>query len=314
MLNILTAIAPIFILIVLGYGLRRGNIPSLEFWNLNDRLVYWVLFPALLFYKMSTTEFSTHLVGSYALVMIFGLLSAVVFALICAKFSGYSSAVNSSILQGATRHNAFIALAISDVLFGAEGLALASLITAILIPATNISVVSLMVMMLRQPSNGNIVFAILKDLARNPLILAVFLGVACNSSGLGEIPVLHEVCYLLGGAALPVVLMCVGANIRVRAMVASTVPTLLAIAGKMVVFPLAILGLCLWLGMSEVQTMVALVFGCVPTAANSYTLARQMGGDAPLMAAIVTLQTGLSFITLPIFILAAQAYFQGLPQ
>lgn len=312
MLNILIAIAPIFVLIVLGYGLRRGDIPSLEFWNLNDRLVYWVLFPAMLFYKMSTTAFSTQLVGDYAVVMVVGLLSAVAYALLCARFSGYSPAVNSSILQGATRHNAFIALAICDVLFGAEGLALGTLITAILIPATNISVVSLMVVMLRKPTSGNIVLAILKDLARNPLILAVALGVASNWAGLGEIPVLHEVCLLLGGAALPVVLMCVGANIRIKEMAASTLPTLLAIAGKMIVFPATIMGLCLYLDMSEIQTMVALVFGCVPTAANGYTLARQMGGDAPLMAAIVTLQTGLSFIVLPAFILVAQAYFQSL--
>lgn len=309
MLSIFIAIAPIFVLIVLGYGLRRGNIPSLEFWNLNDRLVYWVLFPALLFYKMSTTEFSTQLVGDYAVVMVLGLLSAVAYALICAKFTGYSAAVNSSILQGATRHNAFIALAICEVLFGAEGLALASLVTAILIPATNISVVSLMVMMLRKPTGGNIFFAILKDLARNPLILAVALGVASNAAGFGKIPVLHDVCLLLGGAALPVVLMCVGANIRIKEMAASTMPTLLAIVGKMIVFPGAIMLLCVSLQMSEIQTMVALVFGCVPTAANSYTLARQMGGDAPLMAAIVTLQTGLSFITLPAFVLLAQLYF-----
>ncbi|MGB0866908.1 MAG: AEC family transporter [Granulosicoccaceae bacterium] len=309
MLHILLAIAPIFVLIVLGYALRRGNIPSLEFWNLNDRLVYWVLFPAMLFYKMSTTTFSSQLVGSYAVVVVGGLLSAVVFALLCARFSGYSASVNSSILQGATRHNAFVALAICEVLFGAEGLALASLITAILIPATNISVVSLMVVMLRQPSKGNIFLAILKDLARNPLILAVLLGVLCNSLNLKHIPVLHDVAFLLGGAALPVVLLCVGANIRVRAMVASTVPTVMAIVGKMIVFPLSILGLSLWVGLSEVQTMVALVFGCVPTAANSYTLARQMGGDAPLMAAIVTLQTGLSFISLPLCILLAQSYY-----
>lgn len=311
MINILLAIAPIFVLIVLGYGLRRGNIPSLEFWNLNDRLVYWVLFPAMLFYKMSSTVFSTQLVGSYALVMVGGLLCAVLYALICARISGFDPAVSSSVLQGATRHNAFIALAICDVLFGPEGLALASLVTAILIPATNISVVSLMVMMLRQPTKGHVLFAILKDLARNPLILAVLLGVASNTAGFGEIPVLHRVCELLGGAALPVVLMCVGANIRVRAMAAATVPTLLAIVGKMVVFPAALMGLCLLLDLSEMQTMVALVFGCVPTAANSYTLARQMGGDAPLMAAIVTLQTGLSFVTLPLFIVAAQALLSG---
>ncbi|MFP6744053.1 MAG: hypothetical protein VCB77_02545 [Alphaproteobacteria bacterium] len=102
----------------------------------------------------------------------------------------------------------------------------------------------------------------------------------------------------LGGAALPIVLLCVGANIRVRAMVAATVPTLLSITGKMIVFPVVIDFVLVAVSLDTTATLVAMVFGAVPTAAGAYNLARQMGGDAPAIAAI-------SFVTLPLTIMLA---------
>ena len=306
MQDVFLSIVPIFLLIVLGHGLRRGGIPSFEFWNLNDKLVYWVLMPALLFSKISTTHVESALVGSFAVVILGGFAVAVVFALVSARLFGMGGPVASSLLQGATRHNTFIALAVAESLFGPEGLALAALGTALLIPATNVTVVALMVGLLRKRGEGGAAGAILHDLARNPLLLAVAVGIAANIGGTGRIPVVHEVTGLLGGAALPIVLLCVGANIRPRAMAAAMGPTLISMLGKMVVFPAAILALALAMGLSPTETLVAVLFGAVPTAAAGYTLARQMGGDAPLMAAMITLQTVLALVTLPLTVVLVQ--------
>lgn len=307
MLTILVSIAPIFVLIVLGYALRRGGIPSLEFWNLNDRLVYWVLMPALLFSKMSTVSFSLQLVSNYAFVILTGFGAAVLFSMWCYRLFKLDAPVASSLLQGAARHNTFIALAVAETLFGAPGLALASLITALLIPATNITVVTLMVQMLRKDSDKNVVLEITRDLMRNPLLLAVLAGISFNALGWNQVPVLHKTCDILGAAALPIVLLCVGANIRVRAMTASLLPIVLSMIGKMLIFPVVIFLVAQGLSMSPTETLVALLFGAVPTAASGYTLARQMGGDAPLMAAMVTLQTAVSFITMPMTVLWVQS-------
>ena len=219
---------------------------------------------------------------------------------------GMDGPVASSLLQGVTRHNTFIALAVAERLFGPEGLALAALVTALLIPTTNITVVSLMVALLRKRGDLSAIGAILRDLTRNPLLLAVGVGIAANLGGTGRIPVLHEVADLLGGAALPIMLMCVGANIRLRAMAAAMLPTLMSMLGKMVVFPAAILLLAFVMGLSPTETLVAVLFGAVPTAAAGYTLARQMGGDAPLMAAMITLQTVLALVTLPLTVVLVQ--------
>lgn len=300
MLPTVLAIAPIFFIIALGYALRRGGIPSFDFWNLNDKLVYWVLMPALLFNNMSTAAFDASLVGGYAIVILGSFAAAAALGLLGPKLVGWKAPIASSVLQGAARHNTFIALAVSERLFGVEGLALAALGSAMLIPTTNVAIVSLMVTLASERKGASILSAILKDLARNPLLIAVGLGVAWNFGMNGRAaPVLDDVTGILGAAALPIMLLCVGANLRPRAMALSIAPMAMSSVFKLLAFPLAVVALARVVGLNETQTMVALIFGAAPTASSAYTLARQMGGDAPLMAAIVTVQTGIAFFTLP---------------
>ncbi len=306
---VLVSIAPIFCLIVLGYVLRRNGIPNVEFWNLSDRLVYWVLMPALLFQKISTIELSPGLVGSYSVVIIGGFLVALVFGVGSARLVGLPGDVASSVMQGAARHNAFIALSVAGSLFGATGLSLGALAMALLIPVTNLTVVPLMVVLNQRDGTGRILPKVLRDLLCNPLILSVLTGVAFNVLGAQEVPILYDTARLLGDAALPIVLMCVGANLRLRAMRAAAVPLALSIGGKFIVFPLVTVIFAQLLGLSELETFVALLFSAAPTASSSYTLARQMGGDAPLMAAITTIQTALAFLTLPLSLLVVEQLF-----
>ncbi|MEQ8506433.1 MAG: AEC family transporter [Rhodospirillales bacterium] len=309
MLGILWSILPIFALIVLGNLLRRGGIPSVTFWNLNDKLVYWVLFPSLLFYKTSTTDLTGNAFGPLALTILCGLGAAVVVSLILGLTLGFSRPQATSILQGSARHNTFIALAISERLFGIEGLAVAALTTAVLIPPTNVLIISLMNIMLRQGAAGGLWAPVAKDLVRNPLILSVSLGVGANLLGVGEIPVLHDTTEMLGRAALPIVLLAVGANIRIHEMRASAGPIAVATTVKFLVFPAAVWGMCWTLGITGVPAYVLTIFAVMPMPPSSFTIAREMGGDAPLAASMITLQTLLSLITVPVSLVIAQHLF-----
>lgn len=309
MIPILTSIAPIFILIVLGYLLRRNGIPNVDFWNMNDKLVYWVLMPALLFYKTSTIELSPGLIGSYSVVIIGGLVVALAFGLGAARLAGLPNDSASSVMQGSARHNAFIALSVAGSLFGGEGLSLGALAMAMLIPATNLAVVPLMVVLNRNDGDARVLPMVLRDLARNPLIVSVLAGIGFNIAGAQEVTVLHETTQLLGAAALPIVLMCVGANLRLRAMRASVMPLAIAICGKFMIFPIVTVILARMMGLSELETMIAVLFSAAPSASSAYTLARQLGGDAPLMAAITTIQTALALLTLPLTLLLVERMF-----
>ena len=300
MLQTALSIAPIFALLVLGHALRRGGIPSAEFWPQNDRLVYWVLMPALLFQNTSITDFSAIPVGSYGLVLVGAFAVALAFGLVVPVLMGLSWPSASSVLQGASRHNTFIALAVSERLFGAEGLATAALASAILIPVTNFSAVAFMVAMLSGARGARIVPAILRDVARNPFLVAVVVGLAVNPLIDGPVPVLHDLTTILGAAALPMMLLSVGASLKLTGLAGDAWPVVASAVGKLAVFPLAVLGLAALTGLGGLELSVALIFAAAPTASAAYTLARQMGGDAPLMATIITAQTLVAFVTLPL--------------
>ena len=310
MINILLEIIPIFVLILLGFGLMRFSIPSLEFWHLNDKLVYWVLIPSLLFNRTSQIELSADLIGKYAVVIYSAFFAAIILAIIVSKLFKWSAPSMTSVMQGSARHNTFIVLAVAESLYGSSGLSTAALGSAILIPITNISMVILMVWNLSEGQKLHKVFlSTLRELARNPLIIAVLLGISFNLLQWQSVPVLHETTRLLGAAALPIVLLGVGANIKVRNFTSRWLPVAVSCALKMIAFPAIIFASCIYLELSAVQTSIAILFGAVPTAAGGYTLAKQLGGDAPLMATIVVVQTGLSIITIPITMTLVNMYF-----
>lgn len=309
MIATFVTIAPIFLLILLGLGLRKSLMRDGAFWGKTDRLTYWVLMPALMFHKISLAELGATPVGAYALAVLGGFGAAVLYSLIVVRLTGLTAAVGSSVLQGAARHNSFIALAAASSLYGPEGLAIAVLATAFLVPATNLVVVSLMVGKLSDKSGVQVIPDILRDLAKNPLILGILAGVLMNIAVDTEVPVLHETTRLLGAAALPVMLLSVGANLQLAKISADVAPVALAFVGKMLVFPAVVLVLGLWLDLPVLVMQVAICYAAVPTGASSYTLARLLGGDAPLMAGIITLQTLVAMITMPLtFVLLAQFY------
>ncbi len=310
MFAIWLAIAPIFGLIVLGHFLRRVDVPSEAFWDSVDKLVYWVMLPALLFHKMSTSKIDPTLVGSYSIVIVGSFVFAVCVSLLAVRLANLPGPVASSVMQGGVRHNTFIALAVAESLYGAPGLELAVLASAMLIPVTNATIVPVMISLVPSQTSRGTASAIARDIVRNPLIVSVAIGVLVNALWGDRIPVLHEMTGLLGDAALPIVLLSIGASLKLRGLSASWMPISLTLVLKMLVFPAAIIVVCQLLGLNETQTIVALLFGAVPTATSVYAFARQLGGDAPLMAAIVTIQTALSFITIPVSVALAQRLFQ----
>ncbi len=298
MLTIFLAIAPVFALILMGYGLRRGGIPSIEFWNLNDRLVYWVLMPALFFAKISAADLSGSL-GDYALLLYAGFFAAILCGWLFGR--GVQAPQASSLLQGSARFNTFVGLAIAEAVFGAEGLQVAVLGSALLVPVVNVTVVTLMT---RQLGGGG--KSIFLGLVKNPLILSICAGALFNFAGLGEVPVLHEIARILGNAALPIMLLCVGANLKLRGLSGSRRIIGYSMIGKFLINPIAVFLAALVLAPDPLALQVALIFAALPTGVASYTLAREMRGDAPLMAAIITTQTLLSFFTLPLTLLVGQ--------
>jgi hypothetical protein len=304
-LEIFLLISPVFILIILGNLLRRIGVPELSFWHVSDKLIYWVLIPALLFHHVSQITLSSTMLARYAVVILSGLFVVTTISFIAGKLLGYTPQIWTSLMQGAARHNAFIALAISGSLFGDEGLALGAIFMVILIPIINIFIVSVMASTLNQEEGNNSrpsIFDVLFELIKNPFILAIATGLVISFVDAERIIIIHETTGLLGSAALPIMLLSIGANIKIREISLMITPIIIANVLKLLIFPIVVFFVAKSINLSLFETTVAVIFAAVPTAASSYSLAKQFGGETQLMTSIITIQVALSFITIPIIL------------
>jgi malonate transporter len=141
---------------------------------------------------------------------------------------------------------------------------------------------------------------LLVSLAKNPLILACVGGFALNTMGIGLFDLASAMLEILGRAALTIGLLCVGAGLDLRRLGRNPPAVIAASILKLVVMPVATWGFCRLLGVEGVSAATALLFTAAPVSASSYVLARQLGGDAPLMAGLITLSTILAAATMPL--------------
>ncbi|MZR29738.1 AEC family transporter [Sneathiella litorea] len=303
------SVLPIFLLLVLGNLLRRNGFPGGDFWHHADRVVYWVLFPALLFYTTTTAPFSNELVGTYALALLGGLVATAAISLLTVKIFGIDPRIGGSIFQGATRHNTFIAFAVADYLYGVEGVLLAAVATAVLVPPTNLFCVTVLVGYQGRTGTHSLKRRLIGEIARNPLLIAIAVGAFLNFSGIGPLPVINNFAELLSKAALPFALLCVGAGLKIKSIHTGATYVLISTISKLMIFPLIVAGAAIATGTEGVAAMVLIIYGTIPTASSGYALAKLLGADAEVMAGIITVQTMISMITLPLSLTLAAAYF-----
>tara|TARA_R100000005_G_C5001213_1_gene208281 strand:+ start:3606 stop:4538 length:933 start_codon:yes stop_codon:yes gene_type:complete len=309
MWEISLSVMPIFLLLVLGNLLRRNGFPGGDFWHHADRMVYWVLFPALLFFNTTTAPFKDDLVGSYALALLGALVITGLLSLLTVRLLKIDPRIGGSVFQGAVRHNTFIAFAIADYLFGPQGLLLAAVATAVLVPPTNLFCITVLVGYQGKIGGHSLKRRLAQEILRNPLLIAIGLGAFLNLSGIGPLPIINNFAGLLSKAALPFALLCVGAGLQIRSIHTGAGYVALSTVIKLVIFPLIVAGAVILTGLEGVTAMILIVYGTIPTASSGYALAKLLGADAEVMAGIITIQTLISMVTLPLSLSLAAAYF-----
>ncbi len=300
----LNALLPVLIVIVVGWA--AANIPIIprEQWAGLDTLMYYILFPSLLVVALTATDLTALPFATLGLALILSILTMAALCLLLrpllASRFGVDGPGFTSIFQGATRWNTTVAIAIAGFLYGAEGVALMSVAIVAMIPLLNVLCVSVLSWFAAATTPSPKRIAI--ELAKNPLILACVAGIALNLGGVALPAGVAAALRLLGNAGLACGVLAVGAGLNLHSLrrpgVRLGVGTLL----RLLLMPLFAAGFSALLGVSGTARGIAILAAAVPTASASYVLARKMGGDAKLMAEIVTLQTLLAMLTLPLFL------------
>ena len=298
---IFNSLIPVLALIITGFIIQRTNFLPGTFWPSAERLTYFLLMPAILIHSLANKKMDS-LPWFKILLTVEGtvIVSAVLITtwwLLNRRISGETF---TSLFQGGVRFNSFVAFALAENLYGRDGLLMAALAAGFMIILINILCVTAFSMTVNKSSIS--IKSVLGDLLKNPLIIACVIGVGLNISGL-KIPAAIDGVLLLGGkAAFPIGLMAVGAAYRGGNLLLHKHPLIVTSVIQFLCKPLVAGGLATTLGLSGPSAGVLVLMFCVPTAPAGYILAKQMGGDHEVMASIITTQTCLSFITMPLTI------------
>lgn len=297
----LSALTPIFTLILLGAALRRADFPGTGFWPQVERLTYYVFFPALLIGSLATADVEASRIAPMAIAVVSGVAIMTLGLLAARRLIPVNAASFTSVYQGATRFNTFIVVAIAFGVYGTQGGAITALIMALMIPVMNV----LCVAMLSHYAGGRTTpAALIGGMARNPLIISCAVGIALNRTGIGLPGSTGDIVEILGRAALPVGLMTVGAGLSFQAVKGQGTALAVAVPLKLLVFPAITWLIGSALGLQSLELQILVLLNATPTATSAYILARQLGGDHRLMATILTVQTIVSAATLPLWLLA----------
>lgn len=294
-MNYAQLLFPDFSLILCGYLLCRFTGLNRPVWQQTEFLVYYLLFPVLLFHSIVKSPLDILATSSYLLAGIGIGLGAIALSLSMPYWPGFRNTIDrrdyAASAQVAFRFNSFIALALSERLAGAEGLLLMSLLIGFCVPMFNIAAVWPMA---RHSDTG-----FWRELIRNPLILATTGGLAFNLAGF-RVPLwIDPTLSRIGAASLALGLMSAGAGLELNALRQGKLIAAGVLSIKHCLLPCMAWGMAHYFQLNAMQTNVLLIFSALPTASTCYVLASRIGYNGPYVAALVTLSTLLGMLSLP---------------
>jgi malonate transporter len=294
-MSIALVLLPDFLLIVAGALLARLRMFDAVFWAGTERLVYFVLFPALLFRSLATSSQS---LGDALPLVATGLcftLAGIGLSYLGRFLFRLPEGDFAACFQCGFRFNTYLALAVADRLQGARGLAAITLLVGVLVPVVNVAAVGMLARDARSP--------LLPALARNPLVLACVAGLAWGALR-GPLPeVADRVLSSLGGASLALGLLTVGAALKLTGGL-PLAPLIYWTVLKLVALPACALLAGRMFGVPAPFLQLAVVMAAVPTAPSAYVLATQMSGRGRPVAFLVTTGTLAAALTLPLWLAA----------
>jgi malonate transporter and related proteins len=301
---VLASLIPTFLIIATGWLCRATNFVSEQHWAGLERVTYVVFFPALIIDTLSRADLSSVPVLGVGGALIGAILTmaALVLALrpVLERSRGIDGPSFTSIFQGATRWNTFVGLAVAGSLFGQRGIALIAVAIAAMVPLLNLLAFYVFIRFAGRPRQSP--WDILRSFLTNPFIWSCAVGLALNLIAPPLPKPVAGYIEVMGRAALAAGLLIVGAGLDIRRLASPGLPHVLAATLKLLLMPLIAVAYAGLIGLDGNDMTVTVIAASVPSASASYVLARQMGGNAGLMAEILTLQTLLALISMPLLI------------
>jgi len=296
-MQILLLLLPDFSLIALGALMYRITRWGNEFWSGLEKLVYYLLFPALLFLSTARLQLHFDTTGKLLLAGMLACLGGIVLTWLGKPFINTAPITYASGMQTAYRFNSYMALALASRLGGQEGVSLMALLLGFGVPLCNMAAVHALA-----HRSGNV----LRELKKNPLLIATASGLLFSAAGLHLPELLEAALSRLGMASIALGLLTVGAGLRLSSASDNKLMSAYFTAIKLLAVPALGYGLGCSLALPALQLQIVVLFCALPTAASCYVLATRMGGDGPATAFLISLGTLASAVTIPFWLTLLQ--------
>ena len=302
----LNVVLPLFFSIALGYILKRlGMYDGATLKTLN-KLVFKVFLPVYLFYSIYSTDLSVAFQPKVMIFSVVGILAWFSLLMLLVPLFEKENAKRGVMVQAMFRSNfVLFGLPVAISLCGEDKIGTTSLLMGVVVPIYNVlAVVTLEVFRGGKPSVKKIV----KGIVTNPLIIASVLGVGFYLLKI-ELPYAVEKTVIdFGKIATPLALMALGGEFRFSKVKGDIRQLLASVAGKLVICPLFMVTAGILLGFRNEILVPILLMSGAPTAVSSYTMAQQMGGDGELAGEIVVFTTGISILTIFIWVFVLKQF------
>lgn len=293
-------ILPVFVPIVIGVVLKQLAFLPDAFWPQIERLTYYVLLPALIANAIATGKLSGLDAGPLLLSLILGLLAIIAILIGTRVALGLSGSAFGSLFHACIRPNGYMGIATALTLLGPSALAPISVLVAIWVP---LGLVLATVAFLQTANDGTIKLLDLAGrLLRNPLVASVAVGIVLNAAGTAPFLIETPVLDVIGRAAVPVGLIAVGAGLTFMSFRSSQPALWAALVLGLLVMPFMMAAIGVTFGVEGAALGALVIFAAMPTSPSGYVMAGQMGGDAPLMASMISLQTLASIVTMTVVV------------
>ncbi len=307
-LDIIIIVLPVFLVVGLGFGLRRTKLVDNTFLFQLNRLVYYLALPLLLFYKISTADFSVSFNGA----QVFGIFLTMTLGFLLSYGYGvlrdYSPEVRGAFSQGAFRGNlAYVGLAIVFNAYGEEGLASGGILLGFIVPVMNFLSIIALLLPHQKTKERMKIGVMLRQVMLNPLIIASFIGVFWSFFHLPIPQVFDSALHIVTGMALPLALIAIGASFSMKKLRGDLTKAILATCVKLVLLPVIAACILILLGVTGRDLAIGVLFAGTPTATAAYIMAQQMKGDAELSGTIIMLSTLFSAFTYTIALFLLQS-------
>ncbi len=301
---ILNGIVPVFLLIALGYGLKKSGFLPLPVWPPIEKFAIYVLYPGWLIPAIWHANLSGFSAGPVSLGVLGSVLIAAIVGFSLKPFLNLSGPTFTSVFQGLMRFNSFVFIPVAASIFGPQANSISAVAISALIPASNMICI-LVLAQWGEPEGEKpekTLGWMAKTLLTNPIFASCLIGLALNALRVPSLPFAEKSLTMLGQAAIPTGLILAGAGLSFGYVWRKPILVSAVSLFKILVMPVLAWSICYALGGDKLAQGIALACGAAPCAAAAYVQARHMGGDAPLMAGIVALTTSLSAITMPLLL------------